>query len=117
GNSSGFVRGGALCPQSPSFRGARTELGLPEFGKFHCPSRQQPTWMRTRNLEIPGLVHPGMTNERSLRAQTYGVATANDACSPASATQAFRRCRPLIAPVTLSTFPTGHDASCTKAIS
>src|ERR1700680_1209587 len=20
--------------------------GLPEFGKYHCPSRQQPTWMR-----------------------------------------------------------------------
>jgi len=47
----------------------------------------------------------------------YGVATARDACSAASATQAFLRCSPRIAPVTLSTFPAGHEASCTKAIS
>ena len=46
----------------------------------------------------------------------YGVAVASEACSAASATQALR-CSPLIAPVTLSTFPAGQDASCTKAIS
>ena len=45
------------------------------------------------------------------------VAFASDACSEASDTQAFRRWSPLIAPVTLSTFPAGQDASCTKATS
>src|SRR5947207_14533867 len=47
----------------------------------------------------------------------YGVATASEACSAASVTQAFLRCSPLIAPVTLSTFPAGQEASCTKATS
>ena len=54
----------------------------------------------------------------------YGVATANEACSAArearwaaNDTQTFLRCRPRIAPVTLSTLPAGHEASCTKAIS
>src|SRR4030081_4112913 len=40
-----------------SFRGAPTELGFTRVRRYHCPSRQQPTWMaRSRNLEIPGLV-------------------------------------------------------------
>ena len=47
----------------------------------------------------------------------YGTAAVSDACSAASTTQALRRCRPRIAPVTLSTLPTGQEASCTKAIS
>jgi hypothetical protein len=51
------------------------------------------------------------------RRQSYGVASTSDACSAASATQTFLRCSPRIAPVILSTFPTGHEASCTKAIS
>jgi hypothetical protein len=52
------------------------------------------------------------------RSRDYqGVALASDACSEASATHAFLRCRPRIAPVTFSTFPAGQAASCTKAIS
>ena len=39
----------------------------------------------------------------------YGVAMASEACSAASATQVFLRCRPRMAPVTLRTFPTGQD--------
>ncbi len=47
-----------------------------------------------------------MTARRTIAAHAlYGVATASDACSEASVTQAFLRCRPLIAPVTLSTLP------------
>jgi hypothetical protein len=52
-----------------------------------------------------------------MTARTYGVATASEACAATSATQAFLRCKPLIAPVTLSTFPAGQEASWTKAIS
>jgi hypothetical protein len=68
------------------------------------------------------ILRRGSSGTRARRAdmmmgRAYGVATASDACSPASATQIFLRCSPLIAPVTLSTFPAGHDASCTKAIS
>lgn len=47
----------------------------------------------------------------------YGVAVASDACSAASDTQIFRRCRPRIDPVTLSTLPTVQEASCTKTTS
>ena len=46
-----------------------------------------------------------MTAECDSLDRVYGVATASDACSAASVTQAFRRCSPLIAPVTLSTLP------------
>jgi hypothetical protein len=45
---------GALAPNS----------GLPEFGIFGCPSRQQPTWMASEpeisrhNVEIPDRTAP-----------------------------------------------------------
>ena len=52
-----------------------------------------------------------------LKTGGYGVATASDAWSAERVTQAFLRCRPLIAPVTLSTLPAGQEASCTSAIS
>ena len=55
--------------------------------------------------------------DETTRERPYGVAFASEACSEASDTQALRRCSPLIAPVTLSTFPAGQDASCTKATS
>jgi len=47
----------------------------------------------------------------------YGVADTSEACSAAKVTQALRRCSPLIAPVTLRTFPAPQDESWTKAIS
>src|ERR1700681_2129904 len=49
----------------PSFRDGPPELGSTRVQPYHCPSRQQPTWMdQTRNLEIPGSTlarRPGMT--------------------------------------------------------
>jgi len=47
---------------------------------------------------------------------SQGVAIASEARVD-SATHALLRCNPLIAPVTLSTLPTGQVASCTKATS
>src|SRR3982074_691387 len=65
----------------------------------------------------PGQQLSRQSPKMSASGQPYGIAVASDACSAASATQAFLRCRPLIAPVTLSTLPAGHATSCTKAIS
>jgi uncharacterized phage protein (TIGR02216 family) len=37
-------------PDGSSFRDAPTELGFTRVQQYHCPSRQQPTWMaQTRN--------------------------------------------------------------------
>src|SRR6266581_5640746 len=47
-----FVAGGVaefghvLRPSWSSFRDAPTELGFTRVRQYHCPSRQQPTWMR-----------------------------------------------------------------------
>jgi len=53
----------------------------------------------------------------ALDENAIGVAVASEACSPASTTQALRRCSPRIAPVTFSTLPDGQEASLTKATS
>jgi hypothetical protein len=45
------------------------------------------------------------------------MAIAKEACSEGRTTQVFLRFRPLIAPVTLSTWPNGQEAACTKATS
>ena len=76
------------------------------------PPRTRPTPSAKPNW-ISYCIREGSFREGSF----YGVATAREACSAASVTQAFLRCSPLIAPVTLSTFPAGHEASCTKATS
>jgi len=47
----------------------------------------------------------------------YGTAIASEACSEGSATQVFLRLRPLIAPVTLSTWPSGQEDACTNTAS
>src|SRR3954465_6634120 len=49
--------------------------------------------------------------------KAQGVAVASEACSPARATQAFRRCSPRIAPVTFRTLPEEHEAPLTQATS
>jgi hypothetical protein len=88
----------------------------------HRPELLQ-TCSTKRARHKPYRIGPGFDPGRRLNegqpyeGQPYGVAVASEACSEASVTQALRRCSPLIAPVTLSTFPAGQDASCTKAIS
>ena len=66
-------------PRRSSFRDAPPELGFTRVRHYHCPSRQQPTWMRR-----PGIQHhaplldsgfarkssrPGMTGEGTVRLQ------------------------------------------------
>ena len=58
----------------------------------------------------PGLYRPGAIE----RLPFQGAAVASEACSEASTTQALRRFSPRIAPVTLSTFPTGQDRKSTR---
>jgi hypothetical protein len=96
----------------------------PDTARRHPDSLPGPAMMER---ELPQLVpanarpqgmDPGLAVGKTIeRSPSYGVAAANEACSEASTTQALRRLSPRIAPVTLSTFPTGQDASCTKAIS
>src|SRR6266571_1827576 len=57
-----------------SFRDAPTELGFTRVRQYHCPSRQQPTWMRRPGIHTPGggygfrarslCSRPGMTSKR-----------------------------------------------------
>ena len=90
--------------QAGAERGSRQEQG-----RCRARSRTEPQFSssRCRKIRQP----PDQTGS------AYGVALTSEACSEASVTQALRRCSPLIAPVTLSTLPTGQDASCTKATS
>ena len=56
--SAAIINGGQLAknaagaPEFPSFRDAPPELGFTRVRHCHCPSRQQPTWMRR-----PGIQH------------------------------------------------------------
>ena len=50
-------------------------------------------------------------------APSYGTAITNEACSEGRTTQVFFRLRPLIAPVTLSTWPNGHEDAWTNTAS
>jgi hypothetical protein len=47
----------------------------------------------------------------------YGTAIASEACSEGRTTQVFFRLRPLIAPVTFITWPSGQDEACTNTAS
>jgi hypothetical protein len=47
----------------------------------------------------------------------YGTAIASEACSEGRTTQVFFRLRPRIAPVTFSTWPSGHDDAWTNTAS
>jgi hypothetical protein len=47
-----FAGSDDACPVS-SFRDAPPNWGLPRVRQYHCPSRQQPTWMRRPGIHTP----------------------------------------------------------------
>jgi len=78
-------------------------------GRRHC--RADPLTFRLSRKVGP------QTDHELRKVGFQGLAIASEACSEGRTTHAFFRFKPLIAPVTFSTWPSGHEDACTNTTS